>query len=288
MQRTKNHGHNNFAAWTVSRTRTGEVKALTEYVDTATGEIIPASEVQMLVLDLRDKQVRKDAVLGSLHPKVREFAYFVLDYANKRRGITPGINTLCRWYAVLVGMRADNVRRYIPQLQAANILASENRLGPLFQRTGGSRWEHGGEDLAALEMFWTKHKTGVRGPLRRGLSAKGDVDADRVMLRIAATAPAWLADAAPTGNLFTYEAYCELMERVGLPACRTPQEVAWSHAEHEPPLLPPPPKRAAPGERPEYIPVRRRIKGLSMDDVRLLLSAYFGSYQRQRLHAEVA
>lgn len=172
-----------------------KLRKVTEYIDLMTGEIIPADAAQIPVLDLRGKQAQKDMVLAKLRPEVRAFAYFFLSYANKRRGITPGINTLCHWYADLTGKRADNIRRYIPELEAAGILANENLLGPLFQRTGGSARAHLGEEAAANARYMMQK------------AARG--------FRIEHKArPAWLADAEPTGKLITQEIYSDLIQRI--------------------------------------------------------------------------
>nr|EUJ15021.1 hypothetical protein RSP673_07655 [Ralstonia solanacearum P673] len=205
----------------------GKIKAVTEYVrwefmegiDPDTGEfirglggdVIPAATTQMPTLDLRDKPAKKDAILAGLRLEVREFARFVLGYANKRRGITPGINTLCHWYADLTGKRADNIRRHIPKLEAAGILANENLLGPLFQRTGCNARVHLGEEAAANTRY-TLQKVAL------SFRIEGKVR------------PAWLEDAEPTGNLTTHEIYSDLMYRVGLPIAHTAHEVACVHA----------------------------------------------------------
>ncbi|KAI3590239.1 hypothetical protein D9X30_4847 [Cupriavidus sp. U2] len=183
------------AAWSISVTKAGKLRKVTEYIDMMTGEIIPADTVQIPVLDLRGKQAQKDMVLGKLRPEVRAFAYFVLGYANKRRGITPGINTLCHWYADLTGKRADNIRRCIPKLEAAGVLANENLLGPLFQRTGGSARAHLGEEAAANARYMMQK------------AARSFRIEDKAR-------PAWLADSEPTGNLMTHEIYCDLMQRI--------------------------------------------------------------------------
>ncbi len=216
-----------FAAWSVSKTKAGKIKAVNECIrwefmegiDPDTGEfirglggdVIPAATVQIPTLDLRGKSAKKDAALAVLRPEVREFARFVLGYANKRRGITPGINTLCHWFADLTGKRADNIRRHIPKLEAAGILVNENLLGPLFQRTGGYASDHLGEEAAANTRY-TLQKAALNFRIE-----------DKAR-------PAWLDDAEPTGNLMTYEIYSDLMHRVGLPITHTAHEVACAHA----------------------------------------------------------
>ncbi|KWR90378.1 hypothetical protein RM96_10170 [Cupriavidus sp. IDO] len=194
---TVGRGHG-LAVWTVNRTSTGKVRSVAEYLDTETGEIIPASAIALPTLDLRTKQAEKDAVLVSLQPEVRKLAYFVLGYANKRRGITPGIKTLCQWYADLHGKRTDNVRRHIPKLEAAGILAGESLLGPLWQRTGGTARSHLGEDSAAAARYM----------MQRARQSFDTVSKSR---------PAWLAHAKPTGNVIAQDAYRALMARIMSP-----------------------------------------------------------------------
>jgi len=139
----------------------------------ATGEIIPAQQASIPLLDLRTKLAEKEASLRSLRPEVREFAYFVLCFANKRRGITPGIDSLCHWYAGITGKRADNVRRYVPKLEQAGILAGDNLLGKLWQRTGGKPSECMGEEAIAACRYQQ-----IKWKLRRSSMGDGrDIDA---------------------------------------------------------------------------------------------------------------
>lgn len=139
----------NLAVYSVSTTKAGKVRSISAYVDLSTGEIIPPEQLSIPILDFREKLPARAKALASLRPEVRKFAVFVLRFANKRRGITPGIDTLCRWYADMQGKRSQDIRRYIPKLTEADILAGENLLGPLFQRTGGSVKEHLGEEYRA-------------------------------------------------------------------------------------------------------------------------------------------
>lgn len=258
------------AVWTVSTDKRGSVKKATEFVDMTTGEIVPAESGSMPVLDLRDKIARQGAALGKLRPEVLEFAYFVLAFRNRRRGITPGVNTLCRWYGELTGKRADNVRRYVSKLEQAGILAGESLLCPLFQLSGGAARSHLGEDDRAYVKFLTKYKTGWYGPLRR----RDGHSAPPVPREFGGTRPGWMSDAEPTGNLMTHEIYCDLMRRVRLPITHTAHEVACSHADLDP---------VEPCQL-QGACFRERVDGLSADDVNLLISAYLGQRQRSRLH----
>lgn len=135
------------AIHTISTTKAGKVRSVREYVNIETGEIIPAEQLRIPALDLREKLPARSAALGALRHEVRKFAEFILQFANKRRGITPGIDTLCQWYAELHGRQAGHIRRYIKPLTEAGILAGESLLGTLFQRTGGRARDHLGEEF---------------------------------------------------------------------------------------------------------------------------------------------
>jgi hypothetical protein len=143
----------NLAILSVEADKRGKVKRVSEYMDSRAGEVIPAEQVRIPALDMRDRLPARERALKSLRPEVRQFARFVLKFANRRRGITPGIDTLCQWYADLCGKLAKNVRRHIPKLHEAGILAGENLLGPLFQRAGGSAVASLGEEMHAATTY---------------------------------------------------------------------------------------------------------------------------------------
>ncbi len=134
-------------------TKAGKIKKVLEYINAETGEILPNED--MPVLSIGDKVAERVQILESLRPEVRSLAEFVLKFSNKRRGITPGIDELCRWYAELAGKRPDNVRRHIKTLLEAKVLMNENLLGPAFQRTGRSARDHlsEAEDAAAKYLL---------------------------------------------------------------------------------------------------------------------------------------
>lgn len=137
------------AVYSTDTTKAGRVRSVRDFIDMQSGEVVPAGQLSIGVLDLRKRYPAREAALASLRPEVRPFAFFVLRFANKRRGITPGIVVLCRWYADLHGKPFKNVRRYVPALLKAGILAGDTLLGPLFQRTGGRALDHLGEDFRA-------------------------------------------------------------------------------------------------------------------------------------------
>ena len=58
-----------------------------------------------------------------------------MQFRNKRRGLTPGIDELRKWYAIYTGKRAGNVSRYVKNLVEAGILVGtkQDTLMPLFQ-----------------------------------------------------------------------------------------------------------------------------------------------------------
>ncbi|MDR6206966.1 hypothetical protein [Paraburkholderia graminis] len=132
---------------------------VTEYLDVETGEIVPASLVRkrgdVTEIRLGESVLLREVALASLRPEVRRFAEFVLKFRNRRRGITPGIDTLVQWYGQYTGARADNVRRYVPRLFDAGVLVGESVVGPLFQYAGKgvAASSHAGEDERAKLIF---------------------------------------------------------------------------------------------------------------------------------------
>jgi hypothetical protein len=131
----------------------------TEYVDRETGEILSNRErgtrIKCPVIHFSERCLQRHAILDSLHPEVRAFAVFVLKFRNLRRGITPGISTLCRWYAILTDRQACHVRRYVPKLRQSGVLDGDSLVGPLFQIPGKqtSALDHKQEDIVAEFRF---------------------------------------------------------------------------------------------------------------------------------------
>ncbi|MCP3712997.1 hypothetical protein M3I54_39950 [Paraburkholderia sp. CNPSo 3274] len=132
---------------------------VTEYLNLETGEIVRAADAEEHSIRIAgavgQRVLQRDAALSSLKPESRDFARFCLRFRNKRRGVTPGFRELCRWYSELTGKRADNVRRCLPSLERAGIIAGESLLGPLFQFAGKSTHahEHIGEDERAEQVL---------------------------------------------------------------------------------------------------------------------------------------
>lgn len=113
--------------------------SVTEYMDTTTGEIISAKQAKELGVQEIDSSLlalQRENILQSLRKEVRDFAVFVLKFRNKRRGITPNVNELCKMYAELHDRRATDVKRLVPTLKKAGILASDDLMMPLFQNSG--------------------------------------------------------------------------------------------------------------------------------------------------------
>lgn len=144
---------------TLAHTRARKFKCVAEYVDVETGEVVSGDSMPP-ALHIGEKVETRAAILKSLRPEARDFAAFVVGFANKRRGITPAIGELCHWYADLAGKRPDNVRRLIKPLIAAKVLANDNLLGLAFQRTGGTLRDHLSEAESASARYTLLRSTG--------------------------------------------------------------------------------------------------------------------------------
>lgn len=147
------------AVLSVHRNRAGKPTGIQEFIHIgkpgipATGEIIPAEELQVPHLNTAALQTDRQKVIKSLRPEVREFFSFVLLFRNNRRGITPGIKTLCQWFAQLTGKRTDNVRRYVAKLREAEVLVDDDAVGPLWQKTGAKPKDVFAEICVARNRF---------------------------------------------------------------------------------------------------------------------------------------
>lgn len=137
-----------------------QVFSVTEYLETAIGEIIKAADLRNdprvpPQIHVGEIMLQRQALMNSLRKEVREFAYFVLQFRNNRRGITPAIDTLVAWHAQLNNKRVSNVRRYVEVLEEAGLLAGSSLLSPLFQCTGkkATTKDHLGEDFSATAKF---------------------------------------------------------------------------------------------------------------------------------------
>ena len=129
-----------------------------EYVDVSTGEILSARKVLQIGIKpynyalIKQQQV---LVLGLLRKEVLKFANFLLMFRNKRRGISPDLDTVCKWYADAHRMRKADVVRYVKPLKECGILASDTLMGPLFQIAGKNTTavDHLSEDLDASRKY---------------------------------------------------------------------------------------------------------------------------------------
>ncbi|CAN7579119.1 hypothetical protein [Paraburkholderia hospita] len=136
-----------------------QVREAASYVNLVTGEVIPAADAAKAGLSVAghvsEKMLRRESVLGGLRPEARAFAAFCLKFRNKRRGVTPGFDKLCHWYAALYGKRADNVRRLLPGLRQAGVMAGESLVGVEWQISGSkkSAADHLSEDADAEHQF---------------------------------------------------------------------------------------------------------------------------------------
>lgn len=142
--------------------RVMQLPEITEYLDLDTGEIIPAATVHQQTgrpIDASLRLLQRESILYSLRNEVLKFALYVLAFRNKRSGITPGIEKLVNWYAEATNSRPHHVRRHVPKLKKAGILAGESVLCPLFQRSGKKiqARDHLSEDCIASSTRMKKH-----------------------------------------------------------------------------------------------------------------------------------
>jgi hypothetical protein len=133
---------------------------ITEYVDTETGEIIPARSLRNSqeiwpTLHFGERCLQRQTVLRGIRREVRRFAEFILEFRDHRRGVTPSVDMLVLWYARLTRKLARNVRRYVKQLEEAGILAGTSVLSPLFQIAGRSTVarDHLGADAVSASRY---------------------------------------------------------------------------------------------------------------------------------------
>lgn len=137
-----------------------KARQVTEYLDLRTGEIIQAANLQNdrrvpQEIHVGEIQMLRKCLMDSLRKEVREFAMFVVQFRNSRRGITPDIGILVNWYSRIHQKRHSNVKRYVKTLREKSFFAGESLLSPLFQRTGKklTSRDHLGEDAAARSIL---------------------------------------------------------------------------------------------------------------------------------------
>jgi hypothetical protein len=109
-----------------------------EYLDLKTGEIISSKEAKKLgvtELDYGLYVYTRRLILDELRKEVRHLASFVLKFRNKRRGITPDLSTVMKYYSNLHNKRYGNVSRYREDLYDS-IMVDDYLCRPEFQFTG--------------------------------------------------------------------------------------------------------------------------------------------------------
>jgi len=133
---------------------------VTEYLDMRTGEIIQAACLRNdrrvpQEIHVGEIQMLRKCLMDSMRKEVREFAMFVVQFRNSRRGVTPEIEVLVNWYSRIHRKRPSNVKRYVETLREKSFFAGESLLSPLFQRTGKklTSKDHLGEDAAARSIL---------------------------------------------------------------------------------------------------------------------------------------
>lgn len=149
---------------------------ITEFVDVQTGEILPATKRGPLSserpINHGEMLMQRQGVLAQLRPEVRHFASFVLEFRDHRRGLTPGMDTLVKWYAELHDRRASDVRRLVPSLEAAGLCIGDC-MCPLFQ-WAETRWQRSnflGELELANYKFAKLLREKERGELVKSMTA---------------------------------------------------------------------------------------------------------------------
>jgi hypothetical protein len=135
-----------------------------EWFDETTGEILSDADARSRAdyrypIRTSERQLQREFILSELRPEVRAFAQFALKFRNRRRGLTPGIDQLARWYAQLTGKQTGHVRRYIAKLEEVKIIGGRTSsvLYPLWQLGGASTFpaDHLREDVYAEALFMT-------------------------------------------------------------------------------------------------------------------------------------
>lgn len=112
-----------------------------EWVDSRTGEILSDTDYRKLFgkpVYRSERALQRDYVLRRLRPEARSLARYILGFRNLRRGVSPAIPILVKWYAGLTGQRVANIRRIVPTLAAAGIVESDTLVGALWQHSGNA------------------------------------------------------------------------------------------------------------------------------------------------------
>lgn len=135
-----------------------------EWLDRGTGVIMSDADARKdpryrHPLRVSERCGQREYALTALRPEVKAFALFVLQFRNRRRGITPGIQTLVKWYAKCTNKRPENVRRNIQRLQDARIIEGDSLVGKLWQITDVSAIHAQEDALASLRLATMQLRT---------------------------------------------------------------------------------------------------------------------------------
>ncbi|MGY6160476.1 hypothetical protein [Paraburkholderia strydomiana] len=141
-----------------------------EWLDVGTGEVLCDEDARkdsryQHPLRVSERCRQREYVLASLRPEIRALALFVLRFRNRRRGISPGVQTLVKWYAQYTNKRPENVRRNVQRLLDAKILEGDSLVGKLWQITDATS-THVQEDSEA-EMRFAAMQMSTRAEVRR-------------------------------------------------------------------------------------------------------------------------
>jgi len=112
-----------------------------EWVDIRTGEILADADFRRVFgkpVYRSERALQRHYVLRSLRPEAQSLARYILGFRNLRRGVSPAVPILVKWYAELTGQRVANVRRIVPTLAAAGIVVSDTLVGALWQHSGNA------------------------------------------------------------------------------------------------------------------------------------------------------
>jgi hypothetical protein len=99
-----------------------------ELVDTETGEIFLASDVNRKYVEYHYLLLQRQAILESLRPEIKDLALFVLKFRDRRRGITPNVNKILRWYSEIHQKHYSNVLRHKKKLVGKILERSDDTL----------------------------------------------------------------------------------------------------------------------------------------------------------------
>lgn len=129
-----------------------------EIIDMKTGEIISTKEAKklgMVELDYGLYVNTRLQILEQLRKEVKHLANFVLKFRNKRRGITPDLGTVLKYYSEITNKRYDNITRYRKDL-FDSVMVNDYLCQPEFQFTGKNTTtgEHMSEDSHAGNVLF--------------------------------------------------------------------------------------------------------------------------------------